>query len=207
MSSNKSNKSIKRQLVGSAAFGLTLAAVTTGVFLFGASNYASGGERVAMEQCESDILATDLDCEAIKSQVEDLLVSFGNEKNFPLYITPSFETFCGEATLGCVQSFYNVSDNIPPIMSISYGAAAYGNKLPDIVAHEYVHVLTNNEETEWAKTAPALADPKVDPLEIIADCGISYLLKIENPSYSYMSECTPEQEEISRKVIEDIPLD
>jgi hypothetical protein len=72
--------------------------------------------------------------------------------------------------------------------------------IAEIVAHEYVHTLTSYDELQW------LNDHKdiwhgLEPSEGAADCGIKHFVVSEWTSY--VGICTPEQNEVSDKIITD----
>jgi hypothetical protein len=84
-----------------------------------------------------------------------------------------------------------------------------------VLAHEYVHVLTNYNELKWIEeNLPASS--VLDFPEVIADCGARFFVDDESDSYqmSIMSDnpvdsltfCSPELNEISRKIIYDEKL-
>lgn len=81
--------------------------------------------------------------------------------------------------------------------------------LKSVVAHEYIHTLTSYEEAEWLRANVAV--PGVSPLEVVADCGVSYFVAPGSDDYAmhYMGNigCTPELTAVAGKVIYDQRLD
>lgn len=131
-----------------------------------------------------------------------------------VFVTGNLNTFCGEETTGCVQKLKIGGKDNFPVMSISYTADYYIG-LEETVAHEYVHIMTSDDETERLRANPDFwADVRIDengapftvkndPAEAVADCGLSYFTGKPFTGGAYMASCTPEQTEAAYAVIED----
>lgn len=145
-------------------------------------------------------------CNTLEDRIHGILDGY-NAKWFPVFITGNLVTDCGELSTGCVTSYHNgigslFHDSIPPVMTISY-TADYDLGLEHTVTHEYIHTLTNKAEGEWLMSNSNGLWGGIDPLEGVADCGISYFMPNTQTGGSYMSSCSPEQTEIAKKVITD----
>lgn len=224
-------KSLPAQLFTGLVGGTILAIILGALFLVGKTWNNIVVENQALKDCKSVERYENLayggyidptvvshanvinNCNTIKDRTKALLKQWGAKDNIQVYITGELTTFCGELTVGCVETMYDINENLPPIMSISY-TADYYTTLEDIVAHELVHTLVSPEELKKLNANPqvwttqgftadgTLGTILAEPAEAVADCGIYYFLDIEQFPGSYMYECSPEQLEIAAAVIE-----
>lgn len=138
-------------------------------------------------------------CITLPSRARAYLDSLGG-KDIPLYITGTNTSWCGENTVGCttIMEKYDLRFDV---ITLSTAADYYVDGMESTLAHEYVHHLTNAAEREWLNAHKNLYPEGSDPTEVAADCGIKYFTGVFTHG-SYIDQCTPEQEEISKKIIE-----
>jgi len=137
------------------------------------------------------------------AQGRPILDEFG-AKSVQLNVVKPGENCPTEVKAGVVMACANLT--VGPIY-VNTNIGKLGGSLRAVLAHEYVHVLTSQEEYNWLKKHVHVEG--VAPEEVIADCGVSHFVPKNSPEYQapYMGDrCTPELTEISRRVILDLKL-
>lgn len=112
---------------------------------------------------------------------------------------------CSEEAIAC--AFTGSSEIFIRIKYFSYYDMQQVNFQPlkQVLAHEYIHILTSDEERVWVEDNNALFTNLYDTpsLEVIADCGITYFTEASKITGYLPEGCTDENWlKISKQIIE-----